>query len=212
MIAPSILSFDHSDLRAPVTELLAAGAKVIHLDVMDGQFVPPITIGDGVAKGLRKLGGDFLLEAHLMTLTPDHHFEAFRAAGCGRIIFHAEATAHPHRLAQTLRSMGVQAGVAINPGTPTSLVEELLEVVDEVLVMTVNPGWGGQTFIGSALDKVERIRSLRPNILIEVDGGIDEETLPVARRAGANLFVVGSRLAEGPTIREAFQKLTALCG
>jgi len=184
---------------------------MIHLDVMDGQFVPPITIGDGVARGVRKLGS-FTLEAHLMTETPERHFEAFRAAGCDRIIFHAEATSHAYRLAQTLHGMGVQAGIAINPGSSTALVEEVLNVVDEVLVMTVNPGWGGQTFIGSALAKVERIRSLRPDILIEVDGGIDEETLPRAKEAGANLFVVGSRLTEGPSIGEAYRRLAALCG
>lgn len=211
MIAPSILSFDHSDVGTPVRELAEAGAQIIHLDVMDGQFVPPITIGDGVARGLRKLG-DFLLEAHLMTLTPERHFEAFAEAGCKRIIFHAEVTPHAHRLAQTLRSMGLQAGIAINPGTPAQLIEPVLGEVDEVLVMTVNPGWGGQAFIASALEKVAWIRSQAPDILIEVDGGIDEATLKVAKAAGANLFVVGSHLTKGPSIGEAFRRLTALCG
>jgi len=211
MIAPSILSFDHSDLRSPVIELAAAGAKIIHLDVMDGQFVPPITIGDGVAKGLRKLG-DFLLEAHLMTNTPERHFEAFAEAGCGRIIFHIEATNHAHRLAQSLKGMGIGAGIAINPGTPAHAVESVLDVVDEVLVMTVNPGWGGQEFIESAMAKVAWVRERAPTVLIEVDGGIDEETLPMAKRHGANLFVVGSRLTKGPSIGEAFRRLSALCG
>ncbi|HJP81982.1 MAG TPA: ribulose-phosphate 3-epimerase [Fimbriimonadaceae bacterium] len=211
MIAPSILSFDHSDLATPVRKLLSAGAELIHLDVMDGQFVPPITIGDGVAKGLRKLG-NFLLEAHLMTLTPERHFEAFVQAGCQRIIFHAEATAHAHRLVQTLHGMGVKAGIAINPGTPAVAVEPLLDSVDEVLVMTVNPGWGGQKFIESALDKVRWIRERAPNIDIEVDGGIDDHTLPIAGEAGANLFVVGSHLTTGTSIESTFRRLSALCG
>jgi ribulose-phosphate 3-epimerase len=211
LIAPSILSFDHSDLQTPVKELIQAGAQIIHLDVMDGQFVPPITIGDGVARGLRKLG-DFLLEAHLMTLTPERHFEAFAEAGCQRIIFHAEATSHAHRLAQTLKSMGLQAGIAINPGTPAQAVEAVLGEVDEVLVMTVNPGWGGQKFIASALQKIAWIRSQAPDILIEVDGGIDERTLIEAKDHGANLFVVGSHLNKGPSVGEALRRLSALCG
>lgn len=211
MIAPSVLSFDHSDLKSTVLELVKAGANLIHLDVMDGQFVPPITIGDGVAAGLASIGGLFL-EAHLMTLTPERHFEAFAAAGCQRIIFHVEATAHAHRLAQTLRSMGIQPGIAINPATPASAVHEVLEVVDEVLVMTVNPGWGGQSFIESTLEKVRQIRSWNPNVLIEVDGGIDDQTLPRAKEAGANLFVVGSSLTKGPSVGDVFRRLSELCG
>jgi ribulose-phosphate 3-epimerase len=211
LIAPSVLSFDHSDLKTPVLELVAAGAQVIHLDIMDGQFVPPITIGDGVAKGLRKLGG-FLLEAHLMTETPERHFEAFAKAGCARIIFHAEATAHSHRLVQTLKSMGVEAGIAVNPGTPVEAVEPVLGIVDEVLVMTVNPGWGGQEFIDSTMAKIAWVRERAPDVLIEVDGGIDDETLPIAKRHGADLFVVGSHLTKGATIGEAFRRLSALCG
>lgn len=211
MIAPSVLSFDHSDIKTPVLKLVNAGANLIHLDVMDGQFVPPITIGDGVAAGLATIGGLFL-EAHLMTLTPERHFEAFARAGCQRIIFHAEATAHAHRLAQTLRSMGIQPGIAINPATPASAVQEVLEVVDEVLVMTVNPGWGGQSFIESTLEKVRQIRSWKPDLLIEVDGGIDDETLPRAKEAGANLFVVGSCLTKGPSVGDVFRRLSELCG
>jgi ribulose-phosphate 3-epimerase len=211
MIAPSVLSFDHSNFQAPVKELAAAGAEVIHLDVMDGQFVPPITIGDGVARGLRKLG-NFLMEAHLMTLTPEAHLQPFANAGCGRIIFHAEATCHAHRLVQTLHDMGLEAGVAINPGTPVQAVEPLLGVVDEVLVMTVNPGWGGQEFIEEALAKVAWLRAAAPGLLIEVDGGIDDATLPRAKVSGANLFVVGSHLTKGPSIGEAFRRMTALCG
>jgi ribulose-phosphate 3-epimerase len=210
-IAPSVLSFNHADLRAPVAELIQAGADLIHIDVMDGQFVPPITIGDGVVRGLQGLG-DALFEAHLMTLTPERHFDAFIQAGCKRIIFHQEVSPHAHRLAQSLRERGVQAGIALNPGTSTADVEGLLDVVDLVLVMTVNPGWGGQEFIGSALRKVERIRSLNSHVEIEVDGGINLETLPVAKAAGANLFVAGSFLTKGPSVGDAYRELAALCG
>ena len=210
-IAPSVLSFNHADFRTPVRELIEAGADLIHIDVMDGQFVPPITIGDGVVRGLQDLG-DVLWEAHLMTLTPERHFDAFIAAGCKRIIFHQEVSPHAHRLAQALRERGVQAGLALNPGTSADCVEDLLEVLDLVLVMTVNPGWGGQEFIGTALRKVERIRELSGTIEIEVDGGINPETLPVAKAAGANLFVAGSQLTKGPSIGAAYRELAALCG
>jgi ribulose-phosphate 3-epimerase len=161
LIAPSVLSFDHSDLRTPVQELLQAGAQVIHLDVMDGQFVPP---------------------------------------------------AHAHRLVQMLKSMGLEAGVAINPGTPVQAVEGVLDIADEILVMTVNPGWGGQEFIDSVMGKVAWIREMAPEILIEVDGGIDDDTLPVAKRHGADLFVVGSALTRSGSIGEVFRRLSALCG
>ncbi|MBC8064658.1 MAG: ribulose-phosphate 3-epimerase [Chlorobia bacterium] len=198
-------------MKSPVVELLSAGAQLIHLDVMDGQFVPPITIGAGVAKGLRSLG-DFTLEAHLMTLTPEAHFETFAEAGCQRIIFHVEATNHAYRLAQSIRSMGLQAGIALNPGTTAEVIESILDVVDEVLVMTVNPGWGGQEFIHSTMAKVAWIRERAPDILIEVDGGIDSETLLIARQHGANRFVVGSYLTKGGSIGDAYRRLQALCG
>ena len=210
-IAPSILSFDHSDLRSPVQELIRAGAELIHIDVMDGQFVPPITIGDGVVKGLAKLGPTFL-EAHLMTMTPERQFHRFIAAGCHRIIFHQEAAPHAHRLVELLHEEGVQAGIAINPGTGTANVEPLLDIVDLVLVMTVNPGWGGQEFIASALKKVERIRSLSASVEIVVDGGINLTTLRSAKAAGANLFVAGSYLTRPPSIAASYRELAELCG
>jgi ribulose-phosphate 3-epimerase len=147
-----------------------------------------------------------------MTLTPERHFEAFVQAGCQRIIFHAEATSHAHRLVQTLHGMGVKAGIAINPGTPAVEVEPRLDFVDEVLVMTVNPGGGGQKFIEAALEKVKWIRQRAPNIDIEVDGGIDDHTLTIAKEAGANLFVVGSHLTTGTSIESTFRRLRALCG
>ena len=209
-LAPSILSFPASRLAEAVPQMVAAGAAVIHLDIMDGQFVPPISFGDSLSREVAGLSSA-LAEAHLMTLTPERHFEAFVRAGCQRIIFHAEATAHGHRLAQSLHALGVQAGVAINPGTPVESVIPLLEVVDLVLVMTVNPGWGGQRFIESTLQKVATLRSLRPDLLIEVDGGIDPTTLPIAQAAGANLFVVGSHFAHAPNLTVAVREMVALC-
>jgi len=210
-LAPSILSFDLTDLRSSVRTLVECGSEIVHLDVMDGQFVPPITFGDAYTKALRSTV-DALFEAHLMVETPERQFEAFARAGCQRIIFHAEATPHAHRLAQTLKGMGVEAGIAINPGTPVEAVLPILDLVDLVLVMTVNPGWGGQTFIASTLDKVSRIRASRPDVLIEVDGGMDPETLPIARNAGANVFVVGSHLARAESLSEATKEMVALCG
>lgn len=209
-IAPSVLGLPHADMRAKVVELVAGGAEILHFDVMDGQFVPPITFGDHLVRGLRDVG-DLLFEAHLMTLTPDRHFDAFIRAGCGRIIFHEEATPHSHRLAQTLRAAGVQAGVAINPGTSAEAVRPVLDVVDLVLVMTVNPGWGGQDFIASALDKVAQIRAWAPNVDIEVDGGVDSRTLPLAAEAGANVFVVGNYLVRQADLALGLQELARLC-
>lgn len=210
-IAPSILGLNHTDMRPAVKSMIRGGAEVIHVDVMDGQFVPPITFGDGIVRGLKDLGPGVLWEAHLMTLTPERHFEAFIDAGCKRIIFHVEATNHSHRVAGSLRERGIEAGIAINPGTPASAIKEVLAVVDEVLVMTVNPGWGGQRFIQSALDKVREIRNWSATVNIEVDGGIDPTSLPLARDAGANIFVVGNYLVRQPDIEASMRELNALC-
>jgi ribulose-phosphate 3-epimerase len=209
-IAPSVLGLRHADMRGKVAELVAAGADLIHFDVMDGQFVLPITFGDQLIHGLRDLGGTFF-EAHLMTLTPERQFEAFVKAGCQRITFHAEATPHAYRLAQHLHDLGVQAGIAINPGSSAEAVRSVLDVVDLVLVMTVNPGWGGQKFIPSALEKVRQIRAWAPKVDIEVDGGIDPETLPCAREAGATVFVVGNYLVKQPDIAAGLKEMKSLC-
>jgi ribulose-phosphate 3-epimerase len=209
-IAPSILSFDLTDLRGAVQTFVGAGAGIVHLDVMDGQFVPPITFGDAYVKALRSAAPAALFEAHLMTLTPERHFESFIEAGCERVIFHAEVAPHAHRLVQQLKQAGAQAGIAINPGTPVEAVLPVLGDVDLVLVMTVNPGWGGQAFIPSTLEKVRRIRAERRDVLIEVDGGIDPKTLPLVRDAGANVFVVGSHLARAQDLAGAVRELKAL--
>jgi ribulose-phosphate 3-epimerase len=209
-LAPSILSFDLTDLRTSVQTFVAAGAGIVHLDVMDGQFVPPITFGDAYVRSLRSVAPDALFEAHLMTLTPERHFEAFVAAGCRRVIFHAEVAPHAHRLVQQLRNMGVEAGLALNPGTPVEAALPLLGDLDLVLVMTVNPGWGGQAFLPFTLDKVRRLRAERADLRIEVDGGIDPRTLPVARDAGADVFVVGSHLVRAPDLAEGVRELVGL--
>ncbi len=208
-IAPSILSFDPANVLGPVENLVQSGLEVLHLDVMDGQFVPPITFGSDLAKSLSRF--PVLLEAHLMTNTPERHFESFVAAGCKRIIFHVEVAPHAHRHLQALKAMGIQAGIALNPSTPLSAVEEVLSIADLVLCMTVNPGWGGQKIIPEVFDKVRRIRAKFPEINIEVDGGIDPTTIGAAKAAGANLFVAGSYLTRAGYPGQGFQELSALC-
>jgi ribulose-phosphate 3-epimerase len=211
LLAPSILSFDLTNIRSAVETMTRAGAQIIHLDVMDGQFVPPITFGADYVSKLRS-ASSATFEAHLMTETPERHFEDFQRAGCERILFHIEATQHSHRLAQSLRAMGVSPGVAINPGTPAEAILPILDLVDLVLVMTVNPGWGGQQFIESALDKVSFLRKKRPDLLIEVDGGINPTTLETAKAAGANVFVVGNHLAKASDLEQGVRELVRQCG
>jgi ribulose-phosphate 3-epimerase len=209
-IAPSILSFDHSQLREVVEAMGREGADRIHFDVMDGQFVPPITFGDGLVAALRPCT-HIGFEAHLMTMTPERHFEAFAKAGCSRIYFHVEATSHAHRLVQALKALGVEAGLALNPATPAVSAAPLMEDLDAVLVMTVNPGWGGQKFIAAMLPKIEAIRKMRQDIDIEVDGGVDPSTLPLCMKAGANLFVVGNYLVKSPSVGDGLCALRS-CG
>lgn len=185
---------------------MAAGAHIIHLDVMDGQFVPPISFGDVIALNLRN-HLNARMEVHLMTMTPERHFDAFIDAGCERVIFHAEATMHAHRLCQSLRSRGIQAGVAINPATPVADIADIIDEIDMVLVMTINPGWGGQKLIPSTLKKIRQVRDLRSDIDIQVDGGVDPTTLPQVIEAGANVFVVGSYLLRAPTLEEGVKSI-----
>lgn len=210
LIAPSILSCDPSQFRPSVKEMLDGGCDWLHFDVMDGQFVPPITFGADLVKSLRDLG-DTPFEVHLMTETPDAHFEAFIEAGCERVIFHVETTPHAHRLCQSLHEKDVQAGVAINPATPFEELEPLIGLMDLALVMTVNPGWGGQRLIDSCLNKVRRLRELAPALDIQVDGGIDPTTIGRAWEAGANVFVAGSYLMKAPSIAQGIEELRSGC-
>ena len=195
-IAPSILSADFARLGSAIEEVMDAGARVIHFDVMDGAFVPPITIGPLVASSIADLVHDRggVLDVHLMIERPDAQFEEFAKAGADAITFHAEATPHIHRCLGAIRELGCLAGVALNPGTPVEAVSELGGVADMILAMTVNPGWGGQPFIGNSPDKVTRLKTVSGDALIEVDGGIGTATAGPMAEAGATLMVAGSAI------------------
>jgi ribulose-phosphate 3-epimerase len=196
-IEASILSADFARLGEQVREAEAAGVDGIQVDVMDGRFVPDITFGPGVVRALRSRL-DIMLDVHLMIVEPEQHLAAFVEAGAGRLIVHQETCPHLHRVLQSIRELGVEAGVALNPGTSLSAVEEVLELADLVQVMTVNTGWGGQTFLHDQLDKIRRLRRLLEtrglDTPIAVDGGIDPETAPLVVDAGATVLVVGSHV------------------
>jgi ribulose-phosphate 3-epimerase len=198
VISPSILSADFSRLGEEIRDVVEAGADWIHVDVMDGHFVPNITIGPDVLKGIRHWT-DKPMDVHLMISPVDPYLEAFSAAGANHIIAHVEAGPHIHRTLQTIRALGNQVGVTLNPGTPVVLLEDVIGMVDLVLVMSVNPGFGGQAFIPEAIERVRAIRQMakgRP-VRIEVDGGVGPANAGLLAAAGADAFVAGSAIFKG---------------
>ena len=199
-IAPSVLSADYANFETELKKLEASGAEYAHLDVMDGHFVPNISFGAGVVASMRP-HSKMVFDCHLMVSNPEHHIEEFARAGADIISIHVEATPHIHGALQKIHAAGVKPSVVINPGTPVEAIKNVLNLVDQVLVMTVNPGFGGQTFLPETMDKVRELVVLREvnqlNFDIEVDGGIDDKTIQIAREAGANVFVAGSYVFKG---------------
>jgi ribulose-phosphate 3-epimerase len=215
-IVPSILSADFARLGEQVREAEEAGAGRIQVDVMDGRFVPNITVGPLVIKAIRSYTS-LPVEAHLMIVEPEHYIDEFADAGADYIIPHVEASPHLHRTVQAIRALGKRPGVALNPSTPITAIEEMLEYVEMVIVMTVNPGFGGQDFIHSMLPKITRLRRLLDErgfrCDIEVDGGINPDTAPRAVEAGANLIVAGSAVYGTPDgVRAALARLKRSVG
>jgi ribulose-phosphate 3-epimerase len=210
-VAPSILSADMGRLGSQVEEVMDAGARVIHFDVMDGHFVPPITIGplvlSGIADQVHDGGG--VVDVHLMIEAPENQIAEFAKAGADSITFHEEATPHAHRTLAAVRELGCLAGIAINPGTPVEAVQELRGMADIVLCMTVNPGWGGQSFIETSPEKVERLAPLVGKAAIEVDGGVDKDTAGPLAAAGAHLFVAGSAVFGADDPAAAYAEIAA---
>jgi ribulose-phosphate 3-epimerase len=208
LIAPSLLASDFGRLSEEAQAVADAGADWIHIDVMDGHFVPNITIGPRIVEVVRN-ATSLPLDVHLMIDRPERYIEQFVKAGASTVGVHVEACPHLHRTVAQIRESGARASVSLNPGTPASAVEPLLADVDQVLVMTVNPGFGGQKFIASMLPKIETLKSWIGDleVTLEVDGGISEETIRGAARAGANAFVAGTAIFGAPNYKDAIAAL-----
>jgi ribulose-phosphate 3-epimerase len=211
-LAPSILSADFAALGEAVRMLERGGADLVHLDVMDGHFVPNLTIGPAAVKAIRRVT-QLPLEAHLMVTDPDRYIDIFAAAGAQTLIVHAEVLPHLHRTIQAIHRLGCRAGVALNPSTPPAVLSEVLGDVDLVLVMSVNPGFGGQAFISNSESKIQRVRQLLTaagsKADVEVDGGIDQDNIARVVAAGASMVVVGAAIFEQPDPAEATRTLRA---
>jgi len=213
LIAPSILSADFSRLGEEINAVERAGADWIHVDVMDGHFVPNITIGPAVVEAVKRVTG-LPLDVHLMIENADQYLEDFVKAGSDLLTVQVEACVHLHRTIQAIKELGVKAAVALNPSTPVSTIEWVLEEVDMVLIMSVNPGFGGQKFIPQALQKIEELKSMigarNPNVLIQVDGGVNEKTIRSVSKAGADVFVAGSAIFGSSDYGETISKFRSL--
>jgi ribulose-phosphate 3-epimerase len=211
-IAPSILSADFGRLAEEVRAIEAAGADVVHVDVMDGRFVPNITIGPLVVEAVRKVTS-LPIDVHLMIVEPERYVEAFAKAGANLVSVHAEVSPHLHRTLQAIRAAGARPAVALNPATPLSAIEWVIDDCEMVLVMTVNPGFGGQRYIEACTDKIRRLRALadarNPALEIEVDGGVKPETAGLVAGAGANVLVAGTAVFGAPDYRAAIAAIRA---
>ena len=205
-ISPSILAADFSDLKSEIKKIEAAGADMVHIDVMDGLFVPNISFGLPVIKAIRRCT-NLLFDVHLMIKSPERYIKEFKEAGADIITVHAEATDHLHRTLQSIKVSGAKAGVALNPGTDPSAIKYVLSETDMVLVMTVNPGFGGQKFIGEMTKKVAEVRAMAPGLDIEVDGGISSDNIDLVTRAGANVIVAGSAVFNAPCAKDEIENM-----
>lgn len=209
-LAPSILSADFARLLEDVKKVEKAGCEYLHIDVMDGHFVPNITLGPGIAKSLRK-DVNMVFDAHLMIENPDNYIKEFADAGCDIIVVHQEACTHLHRTIQNIKSHGIKAGVALNPATPIETIKYVLQDVDMVLLMSVNPGFGGQSYIPVVTEKIKELKALidemNLDIDIEVDGGVKPSNIAEVVNAGANVIVAGSAIFNAGNIDEAVKSL-----
>ncbi len=209
-IAPSILAADYANFEREIKRLEATGAEYAHIDIMDGHFVPQISFGAGVVESLRP-HSKMVFDCHLMVSNPEHHLEDFARAGADIISIHVEATPHIHGALQKIRSLGVKPSVVINPGTPVEAIKHVLHLVDQVLVMTVNPGFGGQKFIKYSIDKIKEVKAMsekyNKDLLIQVDGGVDPSNVSDVIEAGANVIVAGSAVFKNGEIEKNISSL-----